>query len=163
MTRTLRAVALATLALFVVALLPAPAAAGDGTIFYGYTTKPAGRPARGFAFGINMAILGFEFEYGNTDKVENLNAPALKTFMFNAMVSTPTPGVKLYGTIGGGLYKEDGVTADTTNFGTNFGGGVKIKLAGPLQLRLDYRIFALSGNPIAKAPQRFYAGANFAF
>jgi len=162
MTRTIRAAALATLAVLLVALLPAPAAA-DGTIFFGYATKPEGRPARGFAFGINMAIVGFEFEYANTDKIENLNAPALKTFMFNGMVSTPTPGVQLYGTFGGGLYKEDAVTKDTTAFGTNFGGGVKIKLAGPLKLRVDYRIFALSGTPVTKAPQRFYVGANFAF
>ena len=31
----------------------------------------------------------------------------------------------------------------------NNGGGVKIKLAGPLRVRLDYRVFTLRGSPRA--------------
>ena len=55
--------------------------------------------------------------------------------------------------------------------GTNVGGGVKISLAGPLRVRLDYRIFRLTdefeagvgGGGFSKTSHRFYAGANIAF
>ena len=51
----------------------------------------------------------------------------------------------------------------TTNVGTNFGGGVKISLLGPLRVRVDYRVFKLSGDAVYETPQRFYVGANLAF
>ena len=35
-----------------------------------------------------------------------------------------------------------------TNVGVNVGGGVKMSLAGPLRLRLDYRVFTLKGTPL---------------
>ena len=41
-------------------------------------------------------------------------------------------------------------TRPETNVGINVGGGVKMTLAGPLRLRLDYRVFTLKG--IAAAP-----------
>ena len=56
--------------------------------------------------------------------------------------STATPG--------GGVYHESCRSEpndDETNFGTNVGGGAKITLAGPLRLRLDYRVFTLRGTP----------------
>ena len=34
---------------------------------------------------------------------------------------------------------------------------------GPLQVRLDYRIFNLRGGPVESRPQRFYAGLNIPF
>ncbi len=36
-------------------------------------------------------------------------------------------------------------------------------LAGPLRLRLDYRVFTLQGDPLHSKPQRFYAGFNIKF
>ena len=36
-------------------------------------------------------------------------------------------------------------------------------LAGPLRLRLDYRVFTLQGTPRHSKPQRFYAGLNLKF
>jgi opacity protein-like surface antigen len=45
----------------------------------------------------------------------------------------------------------------------NVGGGVKINLAGPLRLRLDYRVFTLQGSQRDAKPQRFYAGVNLKF
>ena len=73
--------------------------------------------------------------------------------------------VQVYGTIGAGAYRErfDVVDESTTNFGTNFGGGVKISLLGPLRVRVDYRIFKLSGDAVYETPQRVYVGANLAF
>ena len=45
----------------------------------------------------------------------------------------------------------------------NIGGGAKLKLVGPLRLRLDYRVFKLQGSPLYETYHRFYAGANLAF
>ena len=40
---------------------------------------------------------------------------------------------------------------------------VKIGVAGPLKLRLDYRLFRLQGAPLHAAYHRFYAGATLGF
>ena len=156
-----RATVAAVLATLVLALCPTPAAA-DATFFFGYAPKPSGRPVRGFAIGATMAVVGFEFEYSNTNEKDIPSAPGLKTFMFNGLLASPT-SFQVYVTAGGGLYTENVLDRSETAFGTNFGGGVKFKLAGPLRLRIDYRVFALSGDPIEKSSQRFYAGANVAF
>ena len=50
-----------------------------------------------------------------------------------------------------------------TSTSVNVGGGAKIRLAGPLRLRLDYRVFRLQGSPRHDVYQRFYAGANLRF
>jgi len=155
-------------ALALVLLLPSTAFA-DITAFIGVTPTPTNRVARGFAGGAGLLVLGFEFEYANTVEDRAKNAPALKTFMFNGLVQTPFPigGMQLYGTAGGGGYRESftGVTQSVreTNVGVNVGGGVKMSLLGPLRLRLDYRIFKLRGDAQHSNVQRFYAGLNLKF
>ena len=52
--------------------------------------------------------------------------------MFNGLLQTPVPIARMqfYGTLGGGVYQETLSTEpndDHTNFGTNIGGGVKIR------------------------------------
>jgi hypothetical protein len=145
-------------------LTPAPAAA-DLTAFLGSTTTPENRLARGFALGVGLVIVGFEFEYADTnEELEDL-APGLRTFMFNGLLQTPVPIARLqfYGTAGGGIFRET-LNEDTeTNVGINVGGGVKISVLGPLRLRLDYRVFTLRGDPRHSKPQRFYAGINLKF
>ena len=159
MRRPILAIALAMTAL---AAAPSPAAA-DITFFLGLNPTPETRATRGFGFGINLLIVGFEFEYANTrEEVLDL-APGLTTSMFNGLIMTPTSGVQLYATAGGGFYRERLGDARETHFGTNIGGGVKMTLAGPLRLRLDYRVFDLRGSPLHRHPHRFYAGANIAF
>lgn len=154
-------------------LTPVPAFA-DLTAFLGRTTTPTARPARGFAIGTGLLIVGFEFEYSATEedlKVvpgPEFRAPDLRTFMFNGLVQTPVPIARMqfYGTIGGGVYREKlSIEPDNsqTNFGTNIGGGAKITLIGPLRLRVDYRIFTLRGEPRHKNVQRIYAGVNLKF
>lgn len=141
------------------------AAAADVTAFLGITPTPENRALRGFAVGFGLLIVGFEFEYANTieDAAEGL--PSLQTGSGNVLLQTPVEvsGVQLYGTIGGGLYREQLLTLRETNIATNVGGGAKIRLAGPLRLRLDYRLFRLRGDPLHQTYQRFYAGANLAF
>ena len=155
-------------------LATATPAFADLTAFLGRTATGTARPAKGFAIGTGLLVVGFEFEYSSTDEELDVQpgaefvAPALKTFMFNGLLQTPIPiaRTQFYGTIGGGIYRETLSTepnGDETSFGTNVGGGAKITLAGPVRLRLDYRIFSLRGTPRHTTVQRFYAGVNLKF
>ena len=60
------------------------------------------------------------------------------------------------------IAKNSGIVSET-NAAMNIGGGAKIKLVGPLRVRLDYRVFKLQGSPLYETYHRFYAGANLAF
>ena len=147
-------------------LLSAPAKAwADVTAFLGANATPSSRLVKGFAGGIGLVIVGFEFEYADTNEDVVKSAPKLRTFMFNGLAQTPFPigGLQFYGTAGGGAYRETLGTASETNVGINVGGGVKVSLIGPLRLRLDYRVFTLKGSPRHARPQRFYAGINLKF
>jgi hypothetical protein len=155
-------------------MLTAAPASADITAFLGRATTPFARPAKGVAIGTGLLIVGFEFEYAATDEDLTVpvgttdRAPAVKTFMFNGLVQTPVPIARMqfYGTAGGGIYRETLSTepnGDTTNLGTNIGGGAKITLIGPLRLRLDYRVFTFRGSPRQTTAQRFYAGVNLKF
>jgi hypothetical protein len=148
----------------VLAVLGAPAVArADVTAFVGVNGTPSNRTTTGISVGMGLLVLGFEVEYAHAREDDLTGAPALTTGMFNVLVQTPVAvsGVQLYGTAGGGIYRETlGETHQVTQFGTNVGGGVKLKLAGPLRLRLDYRVFLLHGEPLFTKTQRFYAGLN---
>jgi hypothetical protein len=150
-----------TFSLFVFA---APASA-DVTGFIGATSTPSVRPAKGFAIGTGLLIVGFEFEYAHTNEDVVKTAPGLRTFMFNGLVQTPIPIARMqfYGTAGGGIFRETLDRNAETNVGINVGGGVKITLIGPLRLRLDYRVHTLRGTPLYSNPKRFYAGINLKF
>jgi opacity protein-like surface antigen len=153
-------------ALPLLALLLVPStASADITAFLGSTTTPVNRIVTGASIGAGLVIVGFEFEYARTSEDLPELAPGLRTYMFNGLLQTPIPiaGMQFYGTIGGGVYHETLNRASETNFGVNVGGGVKISLVGPLRLRVDYRVFTLSGDPLHSKPQRFYAGLNLKF
>ena len=151
--------------LIALALLSPSNASADLTAFLGTTPTPVNRVTTGFGIGVGLVIVGFEFEYGHAH--ENLDelAPSLRTYMFNGLLQTPVPiaGIQFYGTAGAGAYHETLDEISETNVGINLGGGVKVNLAGPLRLRLDYRIFTLQGSPRYSKPQRFYAGLNLKF
>ena len=149
------------LALLLVSALPTTAAA-DATAFLGFSPKPATRSAAGFALGLSLVIVGFEFEYSSTSENPEELAPGLRTGMINGLIQTPTR-TQFYLTAGGGFYREALEETAETHFGTNIGGGMKLPLVGPLRLRIDYRVFNLRGGPIYKTPQRIYAGANLTF
>jgi hypothetical protein len=137
----------------------------DLTAFIGANVTPSSRPVRGFAGGMMLVIVGFEIEYADTAEDETELAPSLKTGMGNLVVQTPFPisGMQFYGTVGGGVYRERLGTVSETSVAGNIGGGVKVSLAGPLKVRLDYRVFTLRGDPQHPRPQRIYAGLNLAF
>jgi opacity protein-like surface antigen len=165
-----------SLAVAALLLLLTPASAfADLTAFLGRATSPETRTTSGFAVGAGLLIVGFEFEYGSiserlrTDDPDVIeDAPEIKTYMFNGLLQTPVPIARMqfYGTLGGGVYHETlslEPDNDETNFGTNIGGGAKITLAGPLRVRLDYRVFNLRGTPRHSTVQRFYVGVNLKF
>jgi opacity protein-like surface antigen len=161
----MKRIALIASVVFVALLVPARAFA-DITAFLGVNPTPVSRPVRGFSVGVGLVIVGFEFEYANSnDDIDDL-APRLQTYMGNGLLQTPFPIARMqfYATAGGGVYHESFDNAGSeTNVGINVGGGVKISLAGPLRLRLDYRVFTLQGSPQYEKPQRFYAGINLKF
>lgn len=147
-----------------VTFLPSPAAA-DVTAFLGAGGSPTNRLVKGISGGVGLLIVGFEFEYANTKDDLATGAPALRTFMFNGLAQTPFPigGMQFYATAGAGAYRETLLESSETSVGMNLGGGVKMALAGPLRLRLDYRVFTLKGSALYSRPQRFYAGLNLKF
>ncbi len=147
-----------------VLLLPSTAAA-DITAFLGINPTPVNRTVRGISAGVGLLVVGFEFEYANTSEDLAEGAPGLKTYMVNGLLQTPIPvaGVQFYGTAGIGGYRETLDEVSETNVGMNVGGGIKMSLAGPLRLRLDYRVFTLRGDARHDRPQRFYAGLNLKF
>jgi opacity protein-like surface antigen len=150
--------------LFLALLVPSRAYA-DFTAFLGVNPTPVSRPVKGLAAGVGLLIVGFEFEYASTSDDTVKGAPSLKTYMGNGLLQTPIPiaGMQFYATAGGGVYREALNDDSETHVGINVGGGVKMNLAGPLRLRLDYRVFTLQGSPRHSKPQRFYAGVNLKF
>jgi opacity protein-like surface antigen len=149
-------------ALLLASAVPARA---DITAFLGTTTTPDNRLTRGFALGISIVVIGFEFEYANTsDSTEGATlAPSLKTGTGNLLLQTPVAiaGFQPYFTTGVGVYHEAlGNTHSDTSFGLNTGGGVKINLVGPLRLRVDYRVFKLGSGALYSPAHRVYAGLN---
>jgi hypothetical protein len=156
-----RTLIVASLAATSLVALPATASA-DITFFLGLNPTPESRSVRGVSAGISMLIVGFEFDYAITRENTPEGLPGLQTGMFNILVQTPT-NTQLYVTAGGGIYRESLAGDRETQFGTNFGGGIKIGLFGPIKVRVDYRIFDLRGNPRYNRPQRLYVGVNWAF
>jgi opacity protein-like surface antigen len=157
MTR-IRTIALAVVLL---ALTSVPARA-DLTAFIGANTTPANRQVRGAALGMGLLVVGFEFEYAYSPDDLPAAAPSLKTGMGNVLLQTPTAimGFQPYFTTGAGIYQEELGGHSDTGVGFNTGGGVKVSLAGPLRLRVDYRIFKLGSGALNSPAHRFYAGLN---
>lgn len=138
-------------------------ARADITAFLGVSPTPDNHLVKGFSIGAGLLIVGFEFEYASLSEDDFEQLPGLKTYSGNVLVQTPTDAVQLYGTAGAQGFRETLGTEVETHVGTNIGGGVKIKLVGPVRVRLDYRIFKLQGSPQHSVYQRFYAGANLKF
>jgi hypothetical protein len=151
-------------AMALVAAAATPARA-DATAFLGANATPSNRQVKGFAVGMGLIIVAFEFEYASTDADLTAAAPALKTFMGNVLLQTPVPifGFQPYITTGGGLYREALGAHEQTGAGTNVGGGVKIALVGPLWLRVDYRVFKLGSGALYSPAHRLYGGVNLKF
>jgi len=154
----------AWLAPLVLLALAAPAHA-DATAFLGANTTPANRQVRGGAFGFGLLVIGFELEYAFTPDDPAASAPSLKTGTGNLLLQTPVAvfGFQPYFTTGGGFYQEELGAHSDSGFAVNTGGGVKVSLAGPVRLRVDYRIFKLGSGALNSPSHRIYAGLNLKF
>lgn len=140
-------------------------ASADITAFLGLSPTPERHTVKGFSGGLSLVIVGFEFEYSHLGEDTPQALPGLKTYSANVLVQTPVEvkGTQFYATAGAGGYQEYLGPQDETHASLNFGGGIKVRVLGPVRLRLDYRVFQLKGQPLYPTYQRFYAGANFAF
>ena len=154
----------AWLAAILVVAGAAPARA-DATAFIGANTTPANRAVRGFALGVGLLLVGFEFEYATTRDDALASAPSLKTGTGNVLLQTPVAifGFQPYVTAGAGVYRERLGAHTDTSLAPNTGGGVKITLAGPIRLRVDYRVFKLGSGALYSPAHRVYAGLNLKF
>jgi opacity protein-like surface antigen len=154
------------LALALLAAGPSNAFA-DATLFAGVNTTPATRLAKGFAVGVGLLVVAFEFEMTSTSDDAKSAAPSLNTGMGNVLLQTPFEifRVQPYVTFGAGAYREtlEAQNHQETNAAFGTGGGVKIGLIGPVRLRLDYRVFKLTGGALNSPAHRFYAGLNLKF
>ena len=155
--RPLRAMGIA----LVLLSIAAPARA-DITAFIGANTTPDNRRVLGGALGFGVLIIGFEGEYAFTPDDPRAAAPSLKTGIANIVLQSPVPffGIQPYFTTGGGVYQEELGLHSDTGFALNTGGGVKVTLAGPIRLRVDYRIFKLGSGALYSPAHRIYAGLN---
>ena len=155
--RPLRAMGIA----LVLLSIAAPARA-DITAFIGANTTPDNRRVLGGALGFGVLIIGFEGEYAFTPDDPRAAAPSLKTGIANVLLQSPVPffGIQPYFTTGGGFYQEELGLHSDTGFALNTGGGVKVTLAGPIRLRVDYRIFKLGSGALYSPAHRIYAGLN---
>jgi hypothetical protein len=146
-------------------LLMSAQARADVTGFIGVNTTPANRQVSGFAAGLGLLIVGFEFEYSDTTNNPAAGAPSLKVGSGNVLLQTPVAffGVQPYVTTGIGVYSETLGSQNDMGLAYNAGGGVKISLAGPLRLRVDYRVFTLGSGALYSPAHRVYAGINLKF
>ena len=153
-----------TLTLVFLALTASPARA-DITAFLGVSPTPHNHMLKGFSGGVGLVIVAFEFEFAQLSEDTFEQLPGLRTYAGNVLLQTPiaVKGTQFYATAGAEGYREELGAAQETHVGTNIGGGAKIKLLGPIRVRVDYRIFKLQGTPIHSVYQRFYVGANLKF
>ncbi len=137
----------------------------DLTVFAGSATTTS-RTAGGAALGLSLQPLGLEFEYARLPADRAAGKPALQTGLFNLLVGTPFRTghrIQVYGSVGGGVYRERLEERVRTDLAVSGGGGVYLRLAGPFRIRVDYRLFALRGDGPHRRPRRAYAGLDVAF
>ena len=143
----------------------------DLTLFAGRAATPAADGAApgltgGAALGMSLRRTGLEFEYARMSADRDGRRPALQTGLFNVIVDTPFRSgrrLRVYGSVGGGLYRERNGERTRTNLAVGGGGGVYLHLAGPFRLRVDYRFFLLRGEAGHRRPRRSYAGLDLGF
>lgn len=151
-------------ALLLIGVAGAAPAFADATVFAGRADR--GGAVQGVALGVALQPVGIEFEYAGMSPEAAGTTPRRRTGMFNVLVGAPLPRarrLRLYGAIGGGLYREARETRSETNLVANIGGGASVTLRGPFGVRIDYRVLALRGAGRHRHPRRVYVGLHVAF
>jgi hypothetical protein len=153
----------AVLVLVLLLAASSPARA-DLTVFAGLQSAPAIRPTTGIGLGFGLLVLGWEVEVARVSERLEDQAPSISSGTGSVYVQNPIPisGVQFYAIAGAGIYRERLDAYQQTDVHVALGGGAKISLAGPLKLRLDYRIFKLR-DARSSNPQRLSAGLTLAF
>ena len=146
-------------------LLTGPKAAhADITAFLGAFLTPTRQPVQGVSVGFKILMAGAEFEVFRAAEDLKAHRAEIQAGSASVLVETPTGRVKLYGLLGAGLYRElVGGVSGATSTSVHVGGGVKVTLAGPIGLRVDYRLINLNGRVEDKRQQRVYAGVRVDF
>ena len=98
----------------------------------------------GIRAGIGKRMLGTETTFGYTSNFIDSRMKAV-ILNQNLVVQIPTPAVRPYATVGIGsvITKGSGITDIGTKFAVNYGGGLKVTLAGPVGGRVDIRNYTL--------------------
>jgi outer membrane protein with beta-barrel domain len=98
----------------------------------------------GIRAGIGKKMLGTETSFGYTSSFIDSRMKAV-ILNQNLMVQVPTPAVRPYATVGVGtiITKGTGITDIGTKFAVNYGGGLKVSLAGPVGARVDIRNYTV--------------------
>jgi len=137
----------------------------DLTIFAGSaSTTP--RTTLGAALGLSLQPVGVEFEYSATPADPHTGRPALRTGLFNLVAGTSLSAdrrVLVYGSVGGGMYRERLDEHARTDLAASGGGGIYFRLTGPFRVRFDYRLFVLRGDGLHRRARRAYAALSVAF
>lgn len=164
--RTSRSTALtALIAALALTALARPAGA-DVTLFVGANTSPGPRALRGIAGGIGLLVVGVEGEYASTVDAPTATTPGSTTATLSGLLQTPggvLAGIQPYVSGGVGLYQEHRGVTSAYAAGTAVGGGAKVRLLGPVRLRVDYRAFRRRSGVDVRVTHRVYAGVNVAF
>ena len=126
--------------------------------------RPTAR-SRGFALGVGLLIVAFEFEYATHVGRPNAGRAVAQDrdgqrAAADALRDLRLPAVRDRRR---GLYRERLGAHTETSVAPNTGGGVKVSLAGPLRLRVDYRVFKLGSGALYSPAHRVYAGLNLKF
>jgi hypothetical protein len=150
-------------------------ARADATVLVGLTLVDALRPSYGFSFGYRPSAVGFEIEYLST-LGQTTPGDYSAGGIFGSLIVQPVTisNVQIFAVGGVGVWGEGFAGGKRTGVlnARNVGGGVLVALAGPLRLRLDYRLFLLGEvseeevgaiAPSRKHPQRIAAGLYFRF
>ena len=151
-------------ALGLLALTPTPALA-DLTAFIGANATPTNRPVRGFAGRRELSHPGVRVRVREHDRRSRYRRPVPSNRDGQSPRADALSGfgiaVLRHGwrrTLSRAPRRSPGDPR-----GREHRGGVKISLAGPLRLRVDYRFFTLRGKPLHPRSQRVYAGLNLMF
>lgn len=148
-----------------VLMLAPSVASADITAFLGSLRTASPQTVRGASIGGTLLVVGIELEYANSSEDVATLTPGLTTGMLSALARTPTGRIQVYGLLGAGIYRETLGGDTSTNAALCIGAGVTVALAGPLGVRIDYRVFSLrnSLDTDTSTRKRIYAGVNFKF
>ncbi len=163
MRRPLPLLLAAALATLTVLCTPRDAQA-DLTAFVGTFRTTENQPVRGVSLGMKILLVGIELEYAFAPEDTEKRLSSIQEGSAALIAETPTGRVKLYGLAGAGVYRERlGDVTVANSWSLHIGGGLKIGLAGPIGIRVDYRLVTLNGRATDKQQQRLYAGLNLNF